>query len=160
MALNPGIDRVRYVASAIISHERTQSNQVWCFQTLDDVFTKNFISDYLEIITAVVVPCGGPKKSPCHRYSVVIFKFTGPLGLQGSTLLHVFGNRVALSPRLGAVRDVAFAIIAHEQTLYKPNLLFSTLDAVFWKDLYFRLFWNFFVPYQHTLMETFPCSHT
>ena len=32
-----------------------------------------FLSDYLEITTAVVVPCGGPKSLPVHRYSVVIF---------------------------------------------------------------------------------------
>ena len=32
----------------------------------------------------------------------------------GSTLL--FGNRVALNPSLGGVRDVASVIISHEQT--------------------------------------------
>ena len=31
---------------------------------LDAVFPKDLFSDYLELTTAVVVPCGGPKKSP------------------------------------------------------------------------------------------------
>ena len=59
---------------------------------------------------------------PVHRYSVVNFTFSGPLGLLDSTLL--FGSRVAfnpglraaLNPGLGGVRDVAPAIISHEQT--------------------------------------------
>ena len=38
-------------------------------------------SNYLEITTAVVVPFGGPKISPLHRYSADIFTFSGPLGL-------------------------------------------------------------------------------
>ena len=32
------------------------------FVTLDAVFPKDLFSDYLEITTAVVVPCGGHKK--------------------------------------------------------------------------------------------------
>ena len=40
-----------------------------------------------------------------------------------------------LNPRLGGMRDFASAIISHEQTQIKPSLLFSTLDAVFSKDL-------------------------
>ena len=59
---------------------------------------------------------------PVHGYSVVNFTFSGPLGLLDSTLL--FGSRVefnpglraALNPGLGGVRDVAPAIISHEQT--------------------------------------------
>ena len=59
---------------------------------------------------------------PVHRYSVVNFTFSCPLGLLDSTLL--FGSRVAfnpglraaLNPGLGGVRDVAPAIISHEQT--------------------------------------------
>ena len=31
---------------------------------LDAVFPKDRSSDYLELTTAVVVPCGGPKKYP------------------------------------------------------------------------------------------------
>ena len=49
-----------------------------------------------------------------HQYSVVVFTFSGPLGLWGSTLF--FGNRVMINPGLGGVRDVASAIISHEQT--------------------------------------------
>ena len=59
---------------------------------------------------------------PVHRYSVVNFTFSGPLGLLDSTLL--FGSRVAFNPGLraalnsglGGVRDVAPAIIFQEQT--------------------------------------------
>ena len=39
------------------------------------------------------------------------------------------GNRVALNPVLGGMRDVATAIIPHEQTQ-------SNRDAVFSKDLF------------------------
>ena len=38
---------MRYVAPAIISQEQTQSNRVCCFQTLDAVFPKALLSDYL-----------------------------------------------------------------------------------------------------------------
>ena len=38
---------MRDVASAIISHEQTQSNRVCCFQTLDAVFLKDLLSDYI-----------------------------------------------------------------------------------------------------------------
>ena len=54
------------------------------------------------------------KSLPVHRYSVVIFTFSGPLGLLGSTRL--FESIVALNPVLGGLRDVASAIISHEQT--------------------------------------------
>ena len=40
VARNPGLGGVGDVASAIISHEKTQSNGVCCFQTLDTVFPK------------------------------------------------------------------------------------------------------------------------
>ena len=46
--LNPGLRGVRDVASAIVSHEQTQSNRVCCFQTLDAVFPKDHLSDYFE----------------------------------------------------------------------------------------------------------------
>ena len=52
------------VASAMISHEQTQSNRVCCFQTLDAVFPNDLFSDYLDVTKAVDVPCGGPKISP------------------------------------------------------------------------------------------------
>ena len=70
---------------------------------------------------------------PVHQYSVVIFTFSGPLGLKGSTLL--FGSRVALNPGLGGVRNVASAIISHEQTQSNRVCCFQTLDAAYPKDL-------------------------
>ena len=57
--------------------------------------------------------CGGPKKSPrtsiqcCYIY---IFWSFGTVGFK------IFESRVALNPGLGGVRDVAPAIISHEQT--------------------------------------------
>ena len=99
-------------------------------------FQRIFFTDYLETTTAVVVPCGGPKNLRVHRYSVVNFTFSGLLGLWGSTRL--FESRVALNPGLGGVRDVASAIISHEQTQ-----LSKSLDAVFPKDLFYRLFKEF-----------------
>ena len=41
VALNSGLGGVRDFASAIISHEQTQSNRVCCFQSLDAVFPKD-----------------------------------------------------------------------------------------------------------------------
>ena len=67
VALNPGLSGVRDVASTIISQylsmnrlSKTESAifKLWmmCFQRIS--------SDYLELTTAVVVPCGGPKMFP------------------------------------------------------------------------------------------------
>ena len=55
-----------------------------------------------------------------------------PLGLKGSALL--FGSRVALNTGLGDVRDVASAIISHEQTQPNRVCFFQTLDATSPKD--------------------------
>ena len=74
------------------------------------------------------------KCNPAHRYSVVIFTFSGLLGLQGSFFFFLFSNRVALNPGLGGVRDVTSAIISHEQTQSNRVCYFQTLDAVFPKD--------------------------
>ena len=41
----------------------------------------------------------------------------------------MFGNRVALNPGLGGVRDVATAIMSHEQNSIKPSLLFSSFGC-------------------------------
>ena len=63
----------------------------------------------LETVAISATKTGGILKSlPVHRYSVVSFTFSGPLRLYGSTLL--FESRVALSPGLGGVGDVASAI--------------------------------------------------
>ena len=72
------------------------------------------------------------KCNPTHRYSVVIFTFSGLLGTAGFNIL--FGNRIALNPWLGGVRDVTSAIISHEQTQSNRVCYFQTLDAVFPKD--------------------------
>ena len=63
---NPVLGGVRHVESVIISHEQTQSNQVYGLrlQTLEPVFPKDLLSDYLETTTAIVVPSGDPKMSP------------------------------------------------------------------------------------------------
>ena len=54
-------------------------------------FQRIFSTEYLDTTTAVVVLCGGPKKLPVHRYSVVIFIFSGPLGLG---VQHVYLSRI------------------------------------------------------------------
>ena len=50
-------------------------NRVRYFQTLDVVFPKDLFSDYSDITTAVVVPCGGPKVSPYIDIVCYIFNF-------------------------------------------------------------------------------------
>ena len=58
------------------------------------------LSDNLEIATSVVVPLGGPKRSPrTSIYCCYIYIF-------------FFAIRVALNPGLGSVRDVVSAIIS------------------------------------------------
>ena len=47
VALNPGLGGVRDVTSVVISHEQIQSNRVCYFQTVDAVFPKDPLSDYL-----------------------------------------------------------------------------------------------------------------
>ena len=119
IALNPRLGGLKDVASAIISHERTLSNRVCCFQTLDAVFPKDLFSDYLEITTAVVVPCGDPKMFPvllCLHFLV----------LRDCRVQRLFGNRVALNPELGGVQGVAFASIFHEQTQSNRVCCFRT----------------------------------
>ena len=69
---------------------------------------------------------------PARRYSVVIFTWSPPLGLYGSTL---FLGAVPPNPGLSGVRDIASAIISHEQTQSNRVCCFQTLDAVFPKDL-------------------------
>ena len=97
---------------------KTESSvlKLWMLYLQRIVFT-----DYLETTTAVVVPCGGPKSLPVHRYSVVIFTFSIPLGLWDSTRL--FESRVALKTGLNRL-----------------NKTESALDVVFPKDRFYRLF--------------------
>ena len=47
---------------------------------------------------------------------------------------NVFESRVALNPVLRGVRDVASAIISHEQSQLNRVCCFNRLDAVFSKD--------------------------
>ena len=47
---------------------------------------------------------------------------------------------VVLYPVLGGVRDIASAITPYEQTQSNRVCCSQTLDAVFPKDLFFRLF--------------------
>ena len=46
--LNPGLGGMIFVASDLILHEQTQSNQVCCFQILNAVFPKDLFSVYLD----------------------------------------------------------------------------------------------------------------
>ena len=48
----------------------------------------------------------------------------------------VFGNRVELNPGLGGVREVASAIIFHEQTQSNRSCYFQTSDAELPKNLF------------------------
>ena len=50
--------------------------------------------------------------------------------------LVLFGNRVALNPRLGGLNDVTSDIISHEQIQSNRVGYFQTLVAVFPKDLF------------------------
>ena len=55
--------RFRHVAQLCTVH--TFLYMYKCYvQTLDAVFPKDLFLDYLEITTAVLVPCGGPKMYP------------------------------------------------------------------------------------------------
>ena len=78
------------------------------------VFPKDLISAYLEITTAVLVPCGGPKISPCTSIIVLLYLYF--LVVWDCRIQHLLESRVELNPGLGVVRDVASAIISHEQT--------------------------------------------
>ena len=58
------------------------------------------------------------------------------MAVRFNTLALLFGNRVALNPGQGDVRDVASAATSHEQTQSNRICCFQTLDAVFPKDLF------------------------
>ena len=70
VALSPGLGGVTDVASAIVSHELNQTKSVFSM-----LYFQRISSDYLEITTAVVVPCDVPSESPVDRYSVVSLHF-------------------------------------------------------------------------------------
>ena len=68
------------------------------------------------------MPCDGPESLSVHRFSVVIFTFSGPLGLLGHNL---FEGRAALSPGLGDMRDVACVRISHGQIQKNERAVFN-----------------------------------
>ena len=63
--------------------------------------------------SVVVVPCGGPKRSPQTSMLLLLLHF---MFLCDCSAQHFFESRVALNSGLGGVRDVASTIISHEQT--------------------------------------------
>ena len=70
------------------------------------------------------------------RFSVpfgfnIVLLFLHSLIIWDCRIQHLFGNRVALNPGLGGVRDVTSAISCQEQTQYNRVFYFRTLDAVF-----------------------------
>ena len=82
-----------------------------------------------KITTAVFVAYVCPEKPP----RVLSLHF---LVLWSCRIQHLFGNRVVLNPGLGGMRDVAPAIISHEQTELNRVCCFQTLDVVFPKNLF------------------------
>ena len=48
---------------------------------IDMQVLRDNLSDNLEITTGIVLPYGDRKSLPVHRFSDVIFTFSGPLGL-------------------------------------------------------------------------------
>ena len=53
---------------------------------------------------------------------------------------HLLESRIAHSPGVGGVRDVASAIISHETDSIKPSLLFSNFGCCISKGSPLRLF--------------------
>ena len=78
-------------------------------------------------------------------YIDIVLLFLHFLFLWDCRIQRLFGNRVALNPGLGGVRDVASAIISHEQIQWNWVCYFQTLDTVFPNDL-FRLFVPMMIP--------------
>ena len=76
----------------------------------------NHVCSLLEITTAAVVPCGGFKNSPRSSILCCYFYIFWSFGTVGFYTLIGQGNRVALNPGLGGVRDVVYVINSHEQT--------------------------------------------
>ena len=68
--------------------------------------------------------------------TVVMFTFSGPNINRACRVQHLFGNRVSLNLGLREARDVASAVIAHEQPLLNQVCSFQTLDAVYPMDLF------------------------
>ena len=108
VALNSGLGGVRNVVSVIISHEQTKNTESAVFKLYMLYFQRILFTDNLET-TIAVARLTALKRLPVHRYVVVILTFSVPLRL-------CYLRAVALNSGLGGVRDVAYAIISHEQT--------------------------------------------
>ena len=72
-------DRPDKTLTSLLSDRKCLESAVLIFLML--YFKKISLSDNFEITTSIVVPCGGPKSIPVHRFRVVIFTFSGPMGL-------------------------------------------------------------------------------
>ena len=135
------------------SHEQTKSNRVCCFQILDAVFQKNPLwrSQQLSLCRVAAL-----KSFPVHRYSFAIFTCSGPFGLQSSTFFG--GSRYALKPGLGGVRDVASAIISHEQTQSNRVCVFK-LRMLFFQKISFQFICLMFDIGLKLYAVPSPCPH-
>ena len=99
---------MRNVVSVIISHEQTKNTESAVFKLYMLYFQRILFTDNLET-TIAVARLTALKRLHVHRYVVVILTFSVPLRL-------CYLRAVALNSGLGGVRDVAYAIISHEQT--------------------------------------------
>ena len=123
----------KLVAAAIISKKKKKKKKKNRLDQIESVVFKlwmlisptDLFSDYLDITTSVVVPCGGPKNYPRMSIQCCYFYMSWSLGGPDCRVHYLFGNRVAFNLGLGSVRDVASAIISHEQTQ-------SNRDCFFW----------------------------
>ena len=110
MALSPELGGVRDVTSTIISHEDLKNEsavyKLWVLYFQRISFQIVWRSQELSLCNVAAL-----KSISVHRYSVVIF-----LHFLLLWDCRLFESRVALNPGLGRVRDVASAIISHEQT--------------------------------------------
>ena len=112
------------------------------FSTLDAVFPKDLFSDYLEITTTVVVPCGGPEHSPRTSTWCCWFYIFGPLGLLFFNIFWGEGNRAAVNPELGGIRHY----LSWTDSI-KPSMLFSNFRCCISKGSLFQIIeWVFPLP--------------
>ena len=71
----------------------------------------------MNITTSVVLPCGGPKKSPRTLYIDLVLLYLHFLVLWDCGIHNFLESSVALNPGLGGVRDILPVIISHKQTM-------------------------------------------
>ena len=78
---------MKIVAHCISTHEQTQLNQVCCFLILEviSISEGSFFPDYLEEATTVVVSVWSWLNfSQCIDIMLILFLYSGPLGITGS----------------------------------------------------------------------------